>query len=158
MAPSYYKQSQGVAERWHRELWGHTRVLKATMESNYSIELDADHPLIAWAIKHASWVYNRFQLHSDGKTSYERRWNHNYSRPLCEFGEAVLFRSPHSPNHKAESAWDYGLWLGKCTRSDEHFVGAGTGVYRTRTIRRLPVSDRYDRQLFDQVTATPWQT
>ena len=34
MAPSYYKQSQGVVERWHRELWGHTRVLKATVESN----------------------------------------------------------------------------------------------------------------------------
>ena len=155
MSPGYYKQSQGVVERWHRELWGHTRVLKATMESNYGLELDATHPLITWAIKHASWIYNRFQLHQDGKTSYERRWNHNYSRPLCEFGETILFRSSHHPNHKAESAWDYGLWLGKCTRSDEHFVGTATGVYRTRTIRRLPATDRYDRALFDKVTSTP---
>ena len=31
MAPIYYTQSQGVVERWHRELWGHTRVLNATV-------------------------------------------------------------------------------------------------------------------------------
>ena len=113
---------------------------------------------MTWAIKHASWTYNRFQLHHDGKTSFERRWQHDYSRPLCEFGETLLFRASHYPNHKAESAWDYGIWLGKCSRSDEHFVATATRVYRTRTVRRLPPTDRYNRDLLESITSIPWET
>ena len=70
--------------------------------------------------------------------------------PLC--------RASRHPNRTAESAWDYGIWLGKCIRSDEHCVGTATGIYRTRTIRRLPSTDRYNRELLESVTSTPWET
>ena len=92
------------------------------------------------------------------KTSVERRWSTSYSRPLCEFGETLLFRVSKYANHKAESAWDYSIWLGKCTRSDEHFAGTATGIYRTRTVRRLPLTDRYNKELRLRITATPWET
>ena len=61
-------------------------------------------------------------------------------------GETLLFRAPSYPHHKAESAWDYGIWLGKCTRSDEHVVGTATQIYRAMPTRILPDTYRYNNQ------------
>ena len=69
----YTSQAQGNVERWHQTLWSHIRTLKTSILKNYGIKLPVDSPLINWTCKHASWLQNRFQLHDDGKTSYERR-------------------------------------------------------------------------------------
>ena len=76
---------------------------------NYGVALDASSPLISWAVKHASWLFNRYQLHDDGKTSYERRWNKQYYKPICEFGETVLFNYAEESQNKTTIAWDYGI-------------------------------------------------
>ena len=52
-------------------------------------------------------------------------------KPICEFGETVLFQYAHKTN-KTTIDWNYGIWLGKCTQSDEHYVATGDDVYRTR--------------------------
>ena len=59
---------------------------------------------------------------------------------------------------KTTSSWDYGVWLGRCTQSDEHFVGTKDNIYRTRTVRRLPEKDKYDVKLLEAIVSTPWAT
>ena len=84
---------------------------------------------LVFRVKHSSRLHNRYQLHSDGKTSYERRWGNHYSRAICEFAETVLFRYASGPPSKAATSWEYGNWFGKCSQSGEHFIAtAKSGV------------------------------
>ena len=136
LSPVYSKQSQGKVERWHRELHKAIRVFKETILTNYRVTVGVGHVLLTWIVKHAAWIHNRYQLHADGRTSYERRWGNNYNKPICEFGETVNFQYS-TRTSKTISNWSTGIWLGRCTNSDEHYVATKDDVYRTRPIRRL---------------------
>ena len=159
LAPAYSSRSMGAAERWHQELWGGLRVMIDTIKKNYDIKIHIDDPLTTWMVKHASWLYNRYQIHSDGKTSYERRWGNAYVRPICEFGETALMQyADHKDHGKQESTWVKAIWLGRCTQSDERFTATEDGVFRARAVRRLLKAERYDKAPLEQVTATPSET
>ena len=133
LSPAYSHQSQGTAERWHRELWGLVKVFKEMVKTNYKIDqTPATSPLMTWMVKHASWLHNRYQLHTDGKTSYERRWMEPYTKHICEFGETVLFNYSAGVPDKTTASWDYVIWLGRCTQSDEHFVATKQNVHHQR--------------------------
>lgn len=43
---------------------------------------------------------------------------------------------------KAEVRRGYRVWLGKCTQSDERYIGTAEGVLRAKDIKRLPKSER----------------
>ena len=73
-APSYSSSSQGSVERLHRTLLGQARVVKAQVESNYSMTMSTKHCLPPWIVRHAAWTVNRYVIHSDGYRSFERRW------------------------------------------------------------------------------------
>merc|ERR1711884_656242 len=81
-----------------------------------------------------------------------------YYRPICEFGETLLFNYSSGVPTKTTNSWDYGIWLGRCTQSDEHFVTTGDKIYRTRSVRRLPLCDRYNKELILKAVAAPWTT
>ncbi len=155
--PKYEHQANGAIERCHSTLWDNVRTLRQAVEENYGVILRAYDTLTTWMVKHATWIYNRYQLHKDGMTSYERRWGTAYQRTICEFAETVLYRASNPTGPKMDVKWDYGLWLGKCTYSDEHYVGTKDEVLRTMHVKRLPPSERYDKELLLQVTATPWK-
>ena len=86
-APSYSSNSQGSVVRLHSKLLGQVRVVKAQVESNYSITMSTKHYLQPWIVRHAAWAVNRYVIHPDGYTSFDRRWGRNYERAICEFGE-----------------------------------------------------------------------
>ena len=52
-------------------------------------------------------------------------------RPLCEFGDTILFHYSEKSESKMTTDWNYGVWLGKCTISDENFVAIQGRAYRT---------------------------
>ena len=124
---------------------------------NYGLTVGVGHVLLTWIVKHAAWVHNRFQLHTDGKTSYERRWGNHYNKPICEFAETVNFQYA-TRTSKTMSNWSTGIWFGRCTNSDEHYVATSEDVFRTRTIRRLNKSDRYNKVLLEGVMRALWAT
>ena len=57
---------------------------------------------------------------------------------------------------KGDSRWSQGLWLGKVEASDEHIVGQGARVYKTRTVRRQPEDKRWSLEAVDALRALPW--
>ena len=57
---------------------------------------------------------------------------------------------------KADPSWVPGWWLGRDTSADMHVVGTTSGVFKTRSIRRLPVSEQVDKQLLKDFQAKPW--
>ena len=46
------------------------------------------------------------------------------------------------------------VWLSKDISNDSHIIGTPTGIFLTRSIRRLPTS--FDLDLLGELTASPW--
>ena len=108
--------SQESVERLHRhrKLLGQIRTFKAQVERNYGITLNVKHPLLPWIIRHAAWTINRYVVHSDGYTSFERRWGRNYERAIV----ALLCMPPqHKSLPKAELRMQICIWLGKASEA-----------------------------------------
>ena len=155
-APTYTSQAQGSVERFHRTLMGQVRTLKSQLQNNYDIRLTSKHPIVAWMVRHTAYLLNRYAIHSDGNTSFFRRWHKEHKTPLCEFGETVLYMLPNSAViPKMEQRFMPGIWLGKDTTSNENLIGISNKVVRARTIRRLPAPEKYNKQLMDVINRSP---
>lgn len=135
-SPAYSSQSQGAVERLHRTLFGQFRVLKEHLRQHYTNALTTRSPIMAWMMRHCAYLTNNYLLHSDGQTSYFRRWQRNNTAPICEFGETVLYMVPTPKNQpKAEPRFFNGIWLSRDTTTGESFIGTAGKVVRARTIR-----------------------
>ena len=93
-------------------------------------------------IRHAAGLLSRYLVHSDGLTSYQRRWGRSFEPGLCEFAETVQLRDTGKQTSKLTPIWELGLWLGRDTLANEVLVGASTGVKLVRSIRRLVPSEK----------------
>ena len=78
-----------------------------------------------------------------------------YDRAIFNFLEAVTFKLL-GQGHKGTSSWKTGLWVGKCTESDEHILLTSEGAFKARSIRRRPLQEQVDRELAQVVTGLPW--
>ena len=155
--PTYSSNSQGSVERFHRTLFGQVKSLREQVKASYNNHMIGNnHPLMPWMIRHAAWLINRYLIHSDGLTSYQRRWERDYKHAICEFGETVLYRVPAKQLVKGDLALHKAIWLGVDDSNGESFVGTTEGVIRARTIRRLQQDFKYDEQLLNQQHGTPW--
>ena len=156
-SPAYSSQSQGAVERLHRTLFGQFRVLKEHLRQHYTNALTTRSPIMAWMMRHCAYLTNNYLLHSDGQTSYFRRWQRNNTAPICEFGETVLYMVPTPKNQpKAEPRFFSGIWLGRDATTGESFIGTAGKVVRARTIRRQVEPHKYNIELLDTINGTPW--
>ena len=119
--------------------------------------MSTKHCLLPWIVRHAAWTVNRYVIHSDGYTSFERRWGRNYERAICEFGETLLYLPPqHKKLPNADLQMQKCIWLGKVSETGENFVATESGVQKVRTVRRLQPDFKYDLALLNKVSGTPW--
>ena len=155
--PAYSSQSQGSVERYHATLAAQIRTLRAQIEKNYNTTVGARHPITPWIVRHAAYLLNRYAMHSDGQTSYFRRWNKEHKTPLCEFGETVQYMiTDVRLQGKLEQRFYTGIWLGKDTQTNESVLGIPGKIVRARTIRRQVAPEKYNRQLMDTINVYPW--
>ena len=137
-------------------LYAQIRALKLDLEARYpGFDLSITHPLFSWLVKHAQWLLNRYAQKSDGLTPFEKHWGKPYSGSLGRFAEVVHFRKV-GKFPKAVPAWEEGLWLGRDTESNQHFVATPHGVFKTRSLRRRPPSEQTHKALLESLKATPW--
>ena len=152
--PVGWKQAQGTVGNMQATLYGQIKALRLEIEKRYGVELSVHSALFTWVVRHAQWLINRYLCNAEGTTAFERRWGKRYAGFLCRFGETVLFRKPHTV--KGQPAFIPGIWLGKDTESDQHFCADGSGVFKTRTVKRFPPSKQSDLLLLQSVKARPW--
>ena len=50
-----------------------------------------------------------------------------------------------------------GIWLGLDSRTDEHIMGAGYGIYRTATLKGVPEDKRWCAAKVLEVVGMPWE-
>ena len=121
-SPTGWKQAQGDVGTLQSNLYAQVRALKLVLEARYpGFDLPTKHLLFPWLVKHAQWLLNRYAQKSDGPTPFEKRWSKPYSGSLCLFAEVVHFRKV-GKFPKSLPAWEEGLWLGRDTESNQHFV------------------------------------
>ena len=146
-SPTYNSQSLGAAERYHQSLHAQARTLRLHVHNKYGTVLLSTHAVFPWLIRRASWLLSRYLVHSDGLTSYQRRWGRNFESGLCEFAETVQYRDTGKQTAKLTLVWELGLWLGRDTLANEVLVATPTGVKLVRSVRRLVPSEKCSKAL-----------
>ena len=111
------------------------------------------------AVEYASFLINRGEVGHDGKTPCERCKAKRGKLPGFAFGEKILWRRrPVGGNlSKLTCLWEDGIFLGVKGSSGEYIVGDGNGVWKTRTLMRRPLEERWDKGALGLVGGVPWR-
>lgn len=149
VAPTSSSKSQGSIERHHQTLFAQIRTLRLALTERLQVEdstLKVDTSIFPWMVKHAAWLLNRFLVHDDGLTAFQRRYDKGAPPGLAEFGEMTLFRvSGRHHTAKADATFKPGVWLGRDPDSGEHLLGTANGVFKSRSIRRMAPSEKFNK-------------
>ena len=104
-----------------------------------------------WLVRHAGWLLWRYHVNGNKKKAFEDCFGKPYQGEVMNFAEAALFRVAVSPSGRtrggiregrAEARFVRGIWLGKTTESDDHLFATDSGVYTTRTVKRVPDTEQ----------------
>ena len=158
-APKGASQSNGIIERAIQSVVGQLRVMKDAMEARWSSGIPDRHPIMAWMTEYASVLLNRCEIGKDGKTAYERMKGKKATVLGIEFGEQVhMKRFPTNQRlNKLSIMWNDAVFLGVRTLSGEVIVGTKEGIWKTRTIMRKPVEERWSKETETLVGGVPWK-
>ena len=86
-----------------------------------------------------------------------RRSARDFTSTVVGVGETVTYRPVGKHKHKLDTMWKNGFWLGRDTENGKHLVSNAEGsIFRTRSIRRLTPSMKYDKSLLDKLVGLPW--
>ena len=140
-----------------RSLWGHVRTLREAMQVSYGIKIKLTDPIMTWIVKHASWLFNRYMIHSDGR---KRATNDDGARPIDDPFVPSARRLPingHDDRTRPRHLGSMASGSASAHRRRSILSARADGVVRARSIRRLPLSDRFDKVCYDQFKGVPWK-
>ena len=66
-------------------------------------------------------------------------------------------RKNKNQEHKLETEWFEGIWLGHNRASNEILIGTTEGVVKAYGVRRMPEEDRWDGEMIKKPQGTPQQ-
>ena len=143
---AYSHQSNGVVERGVQSVEGMIRTMRSALEERMGEELLISDAVWPWLVEYSSYLLNRVEVGHDGKTAYERLKGKSANVIRVEFGETVMWkrRPIGGPLGKLSIMWDEGVFLGIKGTTSEIIIGAGAGIYRTRSIRRKPKEEQWN--------------
>ena len=106
--------------------------------------------------RHSAWVYSRYQRRESGQTAFPELKGEAYTSDLVPFGETVAGHFPENHRKKVESDWHLGIWVGRTSNSNEHILLTQGGVLRCRSVRRLELAERYNKETMENAKGLPW--
>ena len=133
--------------------------MKLAFESHLGEKIPSDHNLIPWLVNYAAVLLNRGQVSQDGKAAYERLKGKAASLPGMQFGERLLWRTnipARDRRNRMDTQTSEGIYLGQRTVSGECLVGSAEGVFRPRTVYRVPLENRWKENL-SLANGLPWK-
>ena len=145
-SPTYSHQSNGIVERGVQSVEGMIRTLRSALEERMGEVLVITDAIWPWLVEYASYLLNRREVSHDGKTAYERLKGKTAKVIGVEFGETVMWkrRPIGGPLGKLSIMWEEGVFLGIKGTTSEIIIGAGKGIYRTRSIKRKPEEEKWN--------------
>ena len=149
-------QSNGRAERAVQEAEDMLRCMKLALEERVDAKVTSATPIMKWLCEHVAATINRFHVHDDGKTAYQRTHGQPYPGYVLEFGERVFYFVLKRSRTKLDRRWNDGVYLGSSQSSNEHFIGLSSGnVVRARGLARVRAELRWDRKRLSRIHGTP---
>ncbi len=98
--PSYDSRSNGAIENAVRQVQGHLRTLKLSLEKRVEGVIPVTHETMSWMVEHVAWLLTVRLRGLDGRTAYHRVRGRNFGKRLLEFGERCLYKLPmNGPRH-----------------------------------------------------------
>ena len=155
-SPVRESQSNGAIERAVRTWEGQFRTIRHQFEANIGAKINMDHPIIGWMVIWAGDLITRYVLRENGRTAFESMMGHRCKQLVCMFGETAMFRlaPDKSDRRKAESDWGIGMFVGIENRSSEYLFMNETGLYKCRTMKRMPRNKAFRAECLLEATAT----
>jgi len=151
-------RANGIAERAVQSIVGLIRTLKSALENRTGLKFQSGHPVVPWLVEHASDIYNKFHMGSDGKTAYERWKGKPWNKETVEFGELVHFKfSKKSSRGKLDDRWAEGIFVGYKWRTGEAMIAVANGITKAGTIRRTGEDRRWDPEKIKGICGSPWK-
>ena len=145
----------------HISLWA----VWTSVAAHCLLAIDDDLPIVQWALEHATFILNKYNVGEDGMAAYERQTGRKWRRPIVEFGELVLAKLAlrraqkgvkKKQRRKLAPRSIEGIWVGQMARSGEHIVIKPSGdAVRCRTIKRVPTQHRWNAEKVLLTRATP---
>lgn len=149
--------SNGRAERAVQTLEGQIRILLLSLESRLGCQVDAKEPIVTYMPEYAAYLLNRLEVGKDGKTAYERCKGKRATVLGLEFGENVLYKvKPDAKMAKIRSRWEFGIFVGVRPASGEVWIATSAETVSVRSVRRLPVDQRWGTDCVRWVRRTLW--
>ena len=158
-SPVQSSGSNGVIERAIKEVEAQVRVMKSALDDRAGIDIRGTSNILPWMIEYASVLLNRYLVGKDGRTAHERSRGKTSKMLGFEFGERVHFRRVPLPGRlgKLDSLWQNAIFIGYKTQSGEYVVANDAGVYKTRTMKRMPEAERWAKDALENLKWTPWK-
>ena len=135
------------------------RVHKLALENLVGQQIPIGHPCMAWLVRHAADVVNRYLVMKDGTTSYERIKGRKFTDVMRVFAHPVLHRvSGKVQGGVVSERWHEGMFVGKHFESGEDLVSMADGlVVRARSVEERPTNVPVTMELLNTITGAPWQ-
>eukprot|EP00971_Amphidinium_carterae_P003173 62343-Amphidinium_carterae.2 len=113
---------------FHKTWFAQCRASRFDWVDRYNLQSpdNVSEALLPYVLQYACFTINRYVVHADGMTNYQRRWSLQCNGAICSFGEIVLADiKPITINKLAIGNNEQkieGIWLGKTTNSGEHTI------------------------------------
>ncbi|CAE7502067.1 RE1, partial [Symbiodinium necroappetens] len=114
------KSSNGAAEEAVAATRQQSCVLLSAYEHHTGKKVGSQHPLHAWAVRHGSWILNRYCVSRDQQTPFEITF------------QTAMTNKPV----KGSAKWVRSMWLGKANASDGHLVVTAGGKLLITRMRK----------------------
>ena len=95
-APRYSPQSMGAVGAAQSILKGDAMTLKSALEGKVGLQISPAMNVWLWLVRHSAWSRARFGVKANLRTAYEDAFGSQYTGQILPFGEAVMFKVPHS--------------------------------------------------------------
>ena len=157
-SPEHDPQSNGRAEVGVKLLKGHFRTMKSCMESKIGYNIPVRHPLITWMVRHAASLVTWCAKGHDGLTAYTRVRGREFRTKLLTFGEYCSFknRSQEPLDRNADGRrFHQGVFVGIDRRTGQYMIYDGDEIKLSRTVMRVPESEKWNKDLLAGVKVTP---
>ncbi|CAE8742493.1 unnamed protein product, partial [Polarella glacialis] len=158
-SPRYSHASNGAVEAMNGYLAGQVRTWLLALQEHYPLTvMDVNHLVFPWLVRHIAWLATRYRVKSTDKcTPYRAINGRDYTTVIAGFGEVVMGKFPDTDSRsKSKARWAKGIFVGRLEQDDSVVILTEAGALSVRSVRRLPIVDRYGEEVLGRVCGLPW--
>ena len=152
--PAAYSHGNSLCENTIGRVRSLAGSLMFQLQEKISMELSTNNSIWPWAMRHASWLLNRFGV-THGTTPYELVYSKPYKGKLASFGEPIF--AYVNVAQKGNAKWQRVIMLRKTESQDTFVVFTGSGVMLTKSVRRIQCDWKSHLGFYIHFNAPTWQ-